>query len=131
MFAGVSYEKVDFTQSLRNRIGSRVIKLDPLSDDDAILLIRARIKDNQILSNDVIKKIFENYLQDGQLDDCDFSLKELRTIASSFLITLYTIYHPRMDYPGFDFEPKKKTGNKQKTDDTSHKPPEKIPDKSK
>jgi len=79
----------------------------------------------------VIKKIFENYLQDGQLDDCDFSLKELRTIAASFLTTLYTIYHPRMDYPGFDFEPKKKTENKPKTNDTHHKPPEQTPDKSK
>jgi hypothetical protein len=56
----------------------------------------------------VIIEIFENYLQDGQLDDCDFSLRELRAIAASFHSTLYSIYHPRMEYPGFDFEMKKK-----------------------
>ncbi len=56
----------------------------------------------------MINEIFNSYLQDGQLDDCDFSLKELRAIASAFLETLYTLYHPRVEYPGFDFEMKKK-----------------------
>jgi len=56
----------------------------------------------------VISEIFDNYLQDGQLDECGFSIKELRIIASSFLATLKTIYQPRMEYPGFDFEMKKK-----------------------
>jgi len=56
----------------------------------------------------VIRDIFDNYLQDGQLDDCNFSLKELRTIAASFLATLRKVYQPRVEYPGFDFEMKKK-----------------------
>lgn len=65
----------------------------------------------------VITEIFNNYLQDGQLDDCDFSLKELRTVANSFLETLYMIYHHRVEYPGFDFEAKqKKKTNKAKID---------------
>jgi len=64
----------------------------------------------------VITEIFNNYLQDGQLDDCDFSLKELRIAASSFLETLYTIYHHRVEYPGFEFEPKQtKKPKKSKT----------------
>jgi len=81
----------------------------------------------------VIKEIFENYLQDGQLDDCDFSLKELRTIASSFLATIYSIYHPRVDYPGFDFEinKKKKKGKRQKSNDRNHKSSAQILDKPK
>jgi len=57
----------------------------------------------------VIRDIFDNYFQDGQLDDCAFSLREIRTIAQSFLSTLQTIYQPRIEYPGFDFESKKKT----------------------
>ncbi len=56
----------------------------------------------------VIVEIFESYLQDGQLDNCDFSLRELRAIAASFHTTLYAIYHPRLEYPGFNFEMKKK-----------------------
>ena len=55
----------------------------------------------------VIMEIFDSYLQDGQLDNCDFSLRELRAIAASFLAMLYTIYQPRVEYPGFDFEMKK------------------------
>lgn len=63
----------------------------------------------------MINEIFNSYLEDGQLDDCDFSLKELRAIASSFLETLYTLYHPRVEYPGFDFEmTKKKNASKNK-----------------
>jgi putative nucleotidyltransferase with HDIG domain len=74
----------------------------------------------------VIIEIFENYLQDGQLDDSDFSLRELRAIATSFQGTLYTIYHPRVDYPGFDFtiKKKKKPENGRKPNDRSPQPPE-------
>ncbi len=69
----------------------------------------------------VIVEIFENYLQDGQLDNSDFSLRELRAIAGSFHSTLYTIYHPRVEYPGFDFtmKRKKKADNGRKTDGRS------------
>ncbi len=73
----------------------------------------------------LIMEIFENYLQDGQLDDCDFSLRELRAIALSFHTTLYAIYHPRIQYPGFDFEIKKKKtpANGKKTNDRGPEPP--------
>lgn len=72
----------------------------------------------------VVTEIFNSYLEDGQLDDCDFSLKELRATASSFLTTLDTIYHPRVEYPGFDFEmkQKKKTEQNNKPNDRNHKP---------
>ncbi len=81
----------------------------------------------------VITEIFDNYLQDGQLDDCNFSIRELKTIASSFLSTLYTVYHPRVEYPGFDFElkKKKKIEKEKKADDRNHQPPNKILDQSK
>jgi cyclic-di-AMP phosphodiesterase PgpH len=55
----------------------------------------------------LITEIFNSYLQDGQLDDCDFSLRDLRTAAASFFSILYAVYHPRVEYPGFEFEGKK------------------------
>lgn len=81
----------------------------------------------------LIAEIFNNYLQDGQLDDCDFSLKELRAIASSFLATLHTIYQPRVEYPGFDFEmkKKKKTNKIKTTNDRNNKSAKKTQDKQK
>jgi putative nucleotidyltransferase with HDIG domain len=73
----------------------------------------------------LIIEIFESYLQDGQLDDCDFSLRDLRAIAESFHTTLYAIYHPRIQYPGFDFEMKKKKrpANEKKDNDRGPQPP--------
>ena len=78
----------------------------------------------------VITDIFNAYLQDGQLDDCDFSLRELRAVASAFLTILFAIYHPRVEYPGFEFEAKKprKPARPQKKDnDRNPQSPEKIP----
>ena len=76
----------------------------------------------------MITEIINNYIQDGQLDDCDFSLKELRAIASSFLETMYSIYHHRVKYPGFDFEIKRKKSNKKPNtaNDRNSKQPEKT-----
>ncbi len=73
----------------------------------------------------LIVEIFESYLQDGQLDDCDFSLRELRAIAASFHTTLYAIYHPRLEYPGFNFEVKrkKKPANGKKANDRGSQSP--------
>jgi putative nucleotidyltransferase with HDIG domain len=73
----------------------------------------------------LIIEIFENYLQDGQLDNSDFSLRELRAIAASFHATLYAIYHPRIQYPGFDFEikKKKKPANEKRNHDRGPEPP--------
>ncbi len=69
----------------------------------------------------LITEIFNNYIQDGQLDDCYFSFKELQAVASIFLSTLYSIYHPRVEYPGFDFEMKKKNEKNKKSDDRNYK----------
>ncbi len=62
--------------------------------------LRSPTKDN---IKRVITDIINATLQDGQLDACDFSLRELRTVAAAFLTVLYAIYHPRVEYPGFGF----------------------------
>jgi membrane-associated HD superfamily phosphohydrolase len=83
--------------------------------------LRSPTKDNL---KRVISDIFNSYLEDGQLDDCEVSLKELRIVASSFLSVLYSIYHPRVPYPDFDFEMKKKkkdAGGPQANHDRNHK----------
>jgi putative nucleotidyltransferase with HDIG domain len=51
----------------------------------------------------MIKKIFDNSLEDGQLDDSELTFSELDKIASAFLWVLTNMYHHRIDYPGFDF----------------------------
>jgi len=51
----------------------------------------------------MIKKIFDNALEDGQLDGSALTFSELDKIASAFLWVLTNMYHHRIDYPGFDF----------------------------
>jgi putative nucleotidyltransferase with HDIG domain len=69
----------------------------------------------------LITEIFNSSLQDGQLDESSFSLAELKLAANSFLSTLDTIYHPRVEYPGFEFEkiPPKPAGSKKNHDRNS------------
>jgi putative nucleotidyltransferase with HDIG domain len=79
----------------------------------------------------VITDIINSTLQDGQLDACDFSLRDLRAVAASFLTILFAIYHPRVEYPGFGFEdrkPRPEAQPRKKDNDRDHQPPEKTPD---
>lgn len=71
----------------------------------------------------VIEDIVNYYLQDGQLDESGFSIKELKIIADSFLDTLDTIYHHRVEYPGFNFE--RKPSGEKKSATKKKRPPDK------
>ena len=80
----------------------------------------------------VITDIINGTLHDGQLDACDFSLRELRIVAAAFLTILYAIYHPRVEYPGFSFNGRPTTRKKPPADDKKEndhdpQPPEKTP----
>jgi putative nucleotidyltransferase with HDIG domain len=46
-----------------------------------------------------VQKIINNIFRDGQLDECDLTLRDLNKIARSFTDTLTAIYHGRIDYP--------------------------------
>jgi len=60
----------------------------------------------------VIKKMVDTIIADGQLDECDINLKELDRMSHAFLRVLLGIYHRRVSYPGFDFEAKKPKNGK-------------------
>lgn len=47
-------------------------------------------------------KIFDAIVSDGQLDECDLSLRELTKVRESITSSLTAIYHGRVDYPGFN-----------------------------
>jgi cyclic-di-AMP phosphodiesterase PgpH len=50
----------------------------------------------------IVNKIFDAIVSDGQLDECDLSLRELTKIRESITASLTAIYHARIDYPGFN-----------------------------
>jgi putative nucleotidyltransferase with HDIG domain len=50
----------------------------------------------------IVTKIVDAIISDGQLDECNLSLKELTTIREAIITSLTAIYHARIDYPGFN-----------------------------
>ncbi|HYE13061.1 MAG TPA: HDIG domain-containing protein [Pyrinomonadaceae bacterium] len=50
----------------------------------------------------IVNKIFDAIVSDGQLDECDLSLRELTRVRESITASLTAIYHARIDYPGFN-----------------------------
>jgi hypothetical protein len=47
----------------------------------------------------VVHQIVTDRLNDGQFDDCDITLKEIRKVEDSLVKTLCSIYHGRVAYP--------------------------------
>jgi putative nucleotidyltransferase with HDIG domain len=47
----------------------------------------------------IVEEIFSERLTEGQLDESDITLKNLRALAQSFKDTLHAVYHPRVEYP--------------------------------
>lgn len=64
----------------------------------------------------MVQRIINNIFVDGQLDECELTLKDLHLIAGSFNRILNGIFHSRIDYP--DKEEKDANGR-----DTDKKPP--------
>lgn len=48
---------------------------------------------------DMVHKIINNKFIDGQLDECDLTLKDLNKIAAVFIRLLTSMYHSRVSYP--------------------------------
>jgi len=69
----------------------------------------------------MVQKIIGNIFIDGQLDECELTLKDLHQIAKSFNRVLAGIFHQRVDYP----EPayKESAPKAKKGDDDSHREP--------
>ncbi len=49
----------------------------------------------------IVTKIIDAILADDQLDECDLTLRELTQIRESMIKSLISIYHSRVDYPGY------------------------------
>jgi putative nucleotidyltransferase with HDIG domain len=51
----------------------------------------------------MVQTIVDDCLRDGQFDDCDLTMRDLAIISDSLVHTVSTVFHHRIDYPGFDF----------------------------
>jgi putative nucleotidyltransferase with HDIG domain len=64
----------------------------------------------------MVQKIINKAFSDGQLDECELTLKDLHEIAKSFNKTLSGIFHHRIEYP----EVVARTAKKAKNGNTNH-----------
>ncbi len=55
----------------------------------------------------MIQTIVDDCLRDGQFDECDLTMRDLALVVDALEKTVTTIFHHRIDYPGFDFEPER------------------------
>jgi len=52
----------------------------------------------------LVQRIVSNIFMDGQLDECDLTLRDLQKINDGFTRTLIAIYHHRVEYPAIESE---------------------------
>ncbi len=79
----------------------------PQSRETAILMladgseaaVRARNPQSNQEIDEVVEKIILDRLYGGQLEDSNLTLRDLRRIRRSFVATLQSMYHPRVQYP--------------------------------
>ncbi len=56
----------------------------------------------------LVDRIVNHIFLDGQLDECELTLKDISTIKRKFTYILTGILHKRIEYPGFNFEEKRR-----------------------
>jgi len=79
----------------------------PQTREAAIILladaVEATAKSLQNRNVEELRKIVHSTIQrfflEGQLDECELSLKDLNAIANAFMQVLQGVYHQRIDYP--------------------------------
>ena len=60
---------------------------------------RSLVKVTHHSVEELLDSIFQDRLEDGQLDECPLTLQEVATIKKSFLKTTLNMLHSRIEYP--------------------------------
>lgn len=67
--------------------------------DSVEAAVRSLAQPNQFRIQSMVQKIVQDKLSDGQLDQCDLTLKDLNLISEAFVRVMTGIYHKRIAYP--------------------------------
>ncbi len=79
----------------------------PQSKETAIVMLadstEAVVRSSRDRSHEKIDELVDSVIaervSEGQFDECDLTMRDLKVIAESFKNTLRGIYHPRIEYP--------------------------------
>jgi putative nucleotidyltransferase with HDIG domain len=83
----------------------------PQSKEAAILMLADQVEAASRTLQDpnpgqiqgMIRRLIQATIQDGQLEECDITMRELEVLAQAFERVLAGMYHHRIEYPGFTF----------------------------
>ncbi len=78
---------------------------------------------------DLVTKIIDGHLADGQLDECDLTQRDLRGIREAFVRLLSGMLHSRIDYPELQKEPVKKPADLTLPTTSPHATLDPLPDR--
>ena len=67
--------------------------------DSTEAALRAAVDRSDAAIGALVDMVIGERLAEGELDECDLTLRDLRSVAESFKRTLRAIYHPRIEYP--------------------------------
>jgi hypothetical protein len=67
--------------------------------DSTEAMVRSSEDRSQERIDQIVEQVLAERLDEGELEDCDLTFRDLRTIAQSFKQTLRGVYHPRIAYP--------------------------------
>jgi putative nucleotidyltransferase with HDIG domain len=67
--------------------------------DSTEAMVRASPDRTSDRIDSIVEEVIAERLAEGELEECDLTLRDLRTIAASFKQTLSGVYHPRIEYP--------------------------------
>jgi putative nucleotidyltransferase with HDIG domain len=67
--------------------------------DSVEAIVRASKDRSFVKIDELVDQVLAERIAEGQLDDCELTMRDLRTIAETFKATLRGIYHRRIEYP--------------------------------
>jgi len=103
-----------YKQATENEHGECMIEADfryegprPQSKEAALIMladaceaaVRSISKPNANRIEATVRKIIRQRLHDGQLDECNLTLKDLNTIGDVYIRVLSSMFHKRIEYP--------------------------------
>jgi hypothetical protein len=53
---------------------------------------------------EIVRRLIREKMEDGQLDECGLTFRDLNTIAAAFVRILSGVLHPRLEYPDLERE---------------------------
>jgi putative nucleotidyltransferase with HDIG domain len=94
----------------------------PQTKETAVVLLADSVEASSRMLSDptparirgLVQKIINNKFIDGQLDECDLTLRDLHRIAESFVRVLTGVFHTRLEYPDVKSKKERKNGFKNK-----------------